>query len=218
MTPPPILFQDERILIINKPAGLPAHPGRAGGLSVESFFPLWRRGQAGPWLAHRLDQDTAGCLAIALKKQTLLAAQACFAAGSVEKVYWALVGGVPAAAAGVVDLPLAKTTSGRRWRMEADAAAPPAVTEWRLRGRGAAIAWLELRPRTGRTHQIRAHCAALGYPILGDPVYGGGPGQGLSLLAWRLCLPLAPPAAATAPPPSHMLAGLQQCGWRDDPI
>ncbi len=204
-------------MIINKPAGLPVHAGRAGGPSVESFFPLWRRGRAGPWLAHRLDQDTAGCLAIALKKQALLVAQACFAAGSVEKTYWALVNGVPAMAAGVVDLPLTKVTVGRSWKMAA-ATAPPAVTAWRLLGHTAAMAWLELRPRTGRTHQLRAHCAALGHPILGDTVYGGGPGQGLNLLAWRVCLPLGPPAAATAPPPPHMRIGLQQCGWRDDPI
>jgi tRNA pseudouridine32 synthase/23S rRNA pseudouridine746 synthase len=215
--PPPILFDSAHYLIINKPAGLPAHPGRAGGPSVEDFFSAWRtkheRGKTGPWLAHRLDQDTAGCLLIARKKTALLAAQALFAHGAVEKTYWALVRGVPAAESGLIDQPLAKHTTGRAWKMAPDANAPPACTEWRVRGRGPHVTWLELRPRTGRTHQIRAHCAHLGHPILGDAIYGGGSETPLCLLARAIALPLTPPIAATAPPPPHMLELLKDCGF-----
>jgi len=207
-----ILFADQRYLVIDKPAGLPAHAGRSGGPSVEDFFGTWRRGKAGPWLAHRLDQDTAGCLLIALKKSALLTAQAMFAKGEVQKTYWALVRGVPAAHSGVIDMPLAKVTQARQWRMQPDPAAPPAVTEWRLRGHSFGHAWLELRPKTGRTHQLRAHCAALGHPILGDARYGGGPGA-LALLARSIHLPLDPPVAATAAPPAHMLALLTDCTY-----
>ena len=208
---PALLFQDSRFLVIDKPAGLPVHAGRAGGPSVEDFFPYWRV-KDGPWLAHRLDKDTAGCLVIALKKSALVAAQACFANGLAEKTYWAVVRGIPDAPGGRIDLPLAKLTQGRIWTMAPDPMAPPASTEWRLRGQGGGLAWLEFTPRTGRTHQIRAHAAALGYPILGDTVYGGGPGP-LHLLARAIALPLDPPLRAQAPAPAHMRAAMRQCGY-----
>ncbi len=208
---PAILFRDKRFLVIDKPAGLPVHPGRAGGPSVEDFFPAWRLGGQGPWLAHRLDQDTAGCLVIALRKSALIAAQALFAGAKVEKTYWAVVRGVPAAASGIVDLPLCKVTSGREWKMRADKTAPPAITEWKLIGQGAGTAWLEFSPKTGRTHQIRAHAASIGHPILGDAVYGGGAGR-LHLLARRILLPLDPPVLAEAPVPPHMRENLLSCG------
>ncbi len=206
-----MLFQDARCLVVDKPAGLQVHPGRAGGPSVEDFFPLWRRGKNGPWAVHRLDQDTAGCLVIALKKTALLAAQNCFATGQAQKTYWAVVRGVPAAEAGVIDLPLAKLTVNRAWKMAPDKTAPPAVTAWRLRGRGDGIAWLEFSPKTGRTHQIRAHAAALGHPILGDAVYGGGAGR-LQLLARAILLPLEPGISAIAPVPPHMQERMKECG------
>jgi tRNA pseudouridine32 synthase/23S rRNA pseudouridine746 synthase len=209
---PRAIFEDKRFLVIDKPAGLPVHPGRAGGPSVEDFFPDWRRGKNGPWLAHRLDQDTAGCLVIALKKTALLAAQECFAGGQARKTYWAVVRGAPALTSGVIDLALGKVSEGRAWKMAPDKAAPPAVTEWALMGRGDNVSWLEFRPRTGRTHQIRAHAAALGHPIVGDAVYGGGSGA-LHLLARRILLPLAPDLTAEAPVPAHMAALMKECGY-----
>ncbi len=208
---PAILFRDKRFLVINKPAGLPVHPGRAGGPSVEDFFSEWRLG-VGPWLAHRLDQDTAGCLVIALKKSALIAAQALFAGGGVEKTYWAVVRGVPGADSGIIDLPLGKITLGRTWKMQAQRDAPAAVTAWNLMGRGAGFAWLAFTPKTGRTHQIRAHAASMGHPILGDAIYGGGAGM-LHLLARRVFLPLDPPVLAEAPVPAHMSEKLRSCGY-----
>ena len=96
--------------------------------------------------------------------------------------------------------------------MVPDPAAPPAVTDWRIRGQTGGQSWLELQPRTGRTHQIRAHCAALGCPILGDPVYGASTPGPLLLLARAIRLPLDPPLCATAPAPLHMASLLRQCG------
>ena len=212
----PILFQDTRFVVLDKPAGLPVHAGRAGGASVEDCFPALSRRKDGPWLAHRLDTDTAGCLVVALRKTALLEAQALFAGGGAEKVYWAVVSGGPAGEAGTLDAPLRKRTVGRSWRMVVDAAGDAAVSDWRVRGRAADMAWLEVRPRTGRTHQVRAHCAALGCPVLGDAVYGGGDGA-LHLLARSIRLPLDPLVAAIAPVPSHMAKNFLVCGFRGDP-
>lgn len=226
--PFPILFQDSRFLVIDKPAGLPVHPGPAGGPSVESAFPLLSRRADGPWLAHRLDRDTSGCLLIALRKQALLAAQAAFAAGTVEKTYWAVVHGRPAAESGTVRLRMARRTSPAGWRMVED---PPgqapfgqdprgqdprsqeSETEWRVLASDGRQSWLALRLLTGRTHQARLHCASLGCPILGDPVYGRADGHVLHLMSRRLALKLTPPVAATAPPPPHIAATLARHGW-----
>lgn len=215
MTAPEFLFQDKRVIVINKPAGLPVHASRAGGPNVENFFPLWSKASSGPWLAHRLDRDTAGCLVIALKKSALVAAQALFANGGVTKTYWAIVAGVPGQSEGEIDLPLEKTTIGNHWKMTASATGLPASTSWRLLGSIGAKSWLELHPHTGRTHQIRAHCAAIGHPIIGDPVYGDGKGA-LCLLARAILLPLDPPVRAIAPVPPHMVQTLKACGWNHD--
>jgi tRNA pseudouridine32 synthase/23S rRNA pseudouridine746 synthase len=199
------LFRDNRFVVLNKPAGLPVHAGPSGGASVEDVFPALSRRRDGPWLAHRLDADTSGCLVVALRHAALLAAQAEFAAGRAEKIYWAVVRGGPAVDRGVVDLALAKRSTRAGWRMVADAGGQRAVTEWVVLGRNASQSWLELRPRTGRTHQIRVHCASLGCPIEGDGVYGEAAGP-LALLARSIRLDLLPEVSATAPPPAHMQA------------
>jgi len=213
MPVPPILFQDARFVVLDKPAGLPVHAGPRGGPSIEDCFPLLSRRRDGPWLAHRLDADTAGCLVVALRRAALHQAQAAFTAGLVQKTYWAVVQGRPAGTEGLVDAALQKRTDPAGWRMVPSPAGQPARTGWRLRGTGDGIAWLELEPQTGRTHQVRVHCATLGCPILGDPVYGDGVGR-LHLLARAVSLPLDPPVQAVAPPPAHMLAALRACGWQ----
>lgn len=210
---PTELFRDDRFVVLDKPPGLPVHPGPRGGPSVEDCFPRLSRRRTGPWLAHRLDADTSGCLLIALRRTALHEAQACFAAGTVEKVYWAIVRGTPATDAGTLDAPLLKRTTPRGWRMDVNPAGQGAQTDWQVRGHGQGLSWLELRPRTGRTHQVRAHCAALGCPVAGDPVYGGGEGR-LHLLARALRVPLVPAVEAVAAPPGHMLDGLRTCGWQ----
>jgi tRNA pseudouridine32 synthase / 23S rRNA pseudouridine746 synthase len=210
---PVLLFQDQRFIVLDKPAGLPVHAGPSGAPSVEDFFGALSRRRDGPWLAHRLDANTAGCLVIVLRKAPLLAAQALFASGAVRKTYWAVVQGEVVGDTGIVNAKLRRVTDLHGWRMIVDpAAGQPAVTEWKVLGRGDGLTWLALQPRTGRTHQIRVHCATLGTPILGDERYGTGDG-GLHLLARAIHLPLDPPVDATAKPPPHMLAALSRCGF-----
>lgn len=217
---PVLLFRDERFVVLDKPPGLPVHPGPRGGPNVEDWFPLLSRRRDGPWLVHRLDADTSGCLVIALKRAALIAAQAEFAAGRARKTYWAIVRGkLPPEASGTIESRLLRRSTPGGWRMVADAAGQEAVTGWRRLGRSGELGWLELSPRTGRTHQVRVHCAALGCPILGDPLYGENHGQErLHLLARSIALNLDPPVAAVAPPPSHMLAALIACGWKPEAI
>lgn len=204
MGAPPILWADQRFAVLSKPAGLAVHAGPRGGASVEDWFPALSRRRAGPWLAHRLDADTAGCLVVALTKTALLAAQAEFAAGRAEKTYWAVVRGGPAGEAGCVDAPLAKRSGVGGWRMVVAADGQRAVTAWRVLRRGDGHSVIEFRPRTGRTHQIRVHAAELGCPLVGDAVYGAADARGLQLLARGIRLALQPELQVWAPVPAHM--------------
>lgn len=218
--PPPaiaarILLLRDDLLVLDKPAGLAVHRGPRGGASVEDWLEPLRMGKRHlPQPAHRLDADTAGCLVLGRTKPALAALGRIFAAGQADKTYWAVLRAGPAADDGVIDAPLRKVSSAARgWRMEVHPDGQRALTRWRVLGRGAGLAWVELRPQTGRTHQLRIHCAAQGWPILGDPVYGQAAPGGLHLLARAIALPTDPPAAATAPVPPHMADALRACGW-----
>ncbi|MBP0446117.1 RNA pseudouridine synthase [Roseomonas sp. SSH11] len=210
-------------MVLDKPAGLPLDPGRRGGnASLVDWLPLLQLGKRHlPQPAHRLDTDTAGCLVLGRTKPALAALGALFAGRLAEKVYWAVVAGRPPQEEGILDLPLRKvSTREGGWRMEPHPEGQPARTAWRLLGSSGGRAWLELRPATGRTHQLRVHCASLGCPILGDPFYGTSAPGGMHLLARSILLPLGPEMGGVlkseAPVPPEMLPAFRQCGSATD--
>jgi tRNA pseudouridine32 synthase / 23S rRNA pseudouridine746 synthase len=207
-----ILHEDRETIILDKPAGLAVHAGPRGGASLEDWLPALQQGRRHPpQPAHRLDMDTAGCLALGRTKPAIAALNKAFAEGLAQKTYWAVLIAPPPTDTGLCEAPLLKTsTRADGWRMVVNATGQSARTEWRVLGRDGARTAIELTPRTGRTHQLRAHMAHLGCPILGDARYGGGAGA-IHLLARRLVLP---GVAAQAPLPDHMRNAWAACGVR----
>jgi RluA family pseudouridine synthase len=174
-----LLYQDNDVLVLNKPAGLACHVGPKTRESLEAMLPGLAQaiGQKRPlFLAHRLDQDTSGCLLIACGERARKRLQQAFEQRLVEKLYWAWVGGVPKNPEGTIEAPLAKVSSAAKgWRMLVNhKAGQQAITAWRVLESDDAHqrSLLAISPLTGRTHQVRAHCAYLGHPIIGDRVYG----------------------------------------------
>jgi tRNA pseudouridine32 synthase / 23S rRNA pseudouridine746 synthase len=225
-----LLYRDGLMLVLDKPAGIAVHKGPKGGTSLEDDFDALRFGlPRKPALAHRLDRETAGCLVLGRHHKALEKLGLLFKQGKIGKTYWAIVEGGPREPAGLIDLPLGRLDATRGWWMKVDAAGLPSQTRWAVAGRGEidgrAVAWLELEPLTGRTHQLRVHCAAMGWPIIGDSVYGSAPrdngaAPGLQLLARRVSVPLAkakPPIVVEAPAPAHMLGALRSCSFAGDP-
>jgi len=200
-----ILYIDAEAIVLDKPAGLPVTAVRDGAVSLENHLDGLRFGfQRRPTAVHRLDRDTSGCLLLARNPKAHKRFSAAFEAGEVEKLYWAVVAGVPDVEEGLIDLPLAKvSTREAGWRIVGDAKGRSARTRWRLIEARGGISLIAFAPETGRTHQVRVHAAeGLGLPILGDPVYGDGKGPML-LHARGLNVPRhgKPAISAVAPPP-----------------
>ena len=214
-----VLYRDGSILVIDKPAGLAVHPGPSTPESLERYLAALRFGiREVPRLVHRLDRDTSGCLVLARHARGASKLGRLFSSATVKKTYWAIVEGKPAAPEGVIDRPLKKITRREGWRMVPDAAGQRAVTRYRVLGSSDNLAWLELSPETGRTHQLRVHCAAEGFPVVGDPIYGrtATPRIPLHLHARSITIPLGGERGAitvTAEPPEHMIAKLTVCGY-----
>jgi tRNA pseudouridine32 synthase/23S rRNA pseudouridine746 synthase len=223
-----VLYRDGLMLVVDKPAGLAVHRGPKGGASLEDFFDALRFGlPRAPALAHRLDRDTSGCLVLGRHRKALAELGRLFKAAKVAKSYWAVVEGGPAEDQGRIDLPLGRLDESRGWWMKHDPAGQSAATTWKILGRGSCaagklIAWLALEPHTGRTHQLRVHCAEMGWPIVGDNVYGSAPRYGgppLHLHAREVVVPLYKNRDAikvVAPVPEPLRPALAACGWVAD--
>jgi tRNA pseudouridine32 synthase/23S rRNA pseudouridine746 synthase len=222
-----LLYRDGLMLVIDKPAGMAVHKGSPNSKdhareSLEDHFDTLRFGlPRAPALAHRLDRDTSGCLVLGRHRKALAALGKLFRNGVVGKTYWAVVEGSPDAESGRIDLPLGRLDDKIGWWMKHDPNGQPAVTEWKVMGRApsSGLTWLELNLLTGRTHQIRVHCAEMGWPVLGDSIYGKAPRTGgppLHLHAREISVPLyknRDPIKVTAPVPEHMRARFMECGW-----
>jgi 23S rRNA pseudouridine1911/1915/1917 synthase len=184
-----ILYEDEVMIAVDKPAGLIVHPTfhrQTGTLANRLLGYYLRTGQASRvHVLTRLDRDTVGVVLFAKNAWAHWLLMEELDAGRVEKVYEALTVGGPEADEGLIDLPIAKRPNPSLLRC-VDPSGKPAQTRFRVLERGP-VCRLELRPLTGRTHQLRVHCAHEGFPILGDPQYGGGEG-GQQLVARRLRL------------------------------
>ena len=238
-----VLWRDEHLLVLCKPPGLATQGGPGITRHVDGMLAALRFGsEHRPRLVHRLDRDTSGVLVVARTPGTAAKLAAAFRSRDMEKIYWAVVAGRPVPVEGRIDAPLTRTEEPSAARVAVagadDRDAARAVTEYRtLDHAGRRLAWLELRPLTGRTHQLRVHCAAIGAPILGDAAYGKvrgpadpdrwgdntalveGLGQQLHLHARRLVLPH--PAGGTleveADLPQHMRATFSTLGFTAPP-
>jgi 23S rRNA pseudouridine955/2504/2580 synthase len=228
-----VLYRDEHILALNKPYGLPVQGGPGITRHLDGTLDALRFGaDERPRLVHRLDRDTTGVLLLARTPGTAAKLAALFRGRDIEKTYWAVVAGRPVPPEGRIDLPL-KRIGGLRGERTApadrdDPDAVRAITEYRTLDHAARkLAWLELRPLTGRTHQLRVHCVALRAPILGDLKYEQpdqnrafaavieGLSRNLHLHARRLVLPHPAGGSLTveAGLPPHMIETFRTLGF-----
>ena len=232
-----VLYKDADVLVINKPAGLAVQGGSGMTRHVDQMLEAMRdaKGQK-PRLVHRLDRETAGCLLIAKTRFAASALTGAFRHRSARKIYWALVAGVPKPKQGRISTYLAKEENEEesimRIAAHGDEGASHAVTYYAVVETSAQkLAWVSLKPVTGRTHQLRAHMAHIDHAIIGDPKYfnkenwqlPGGLQKRLHLLARRIVIPHPRGGVidVTAPLPPHMLQSWNLLGLeadRFDPI
>jgi 23S rRNA pseudouridine955/2504/2580 synthase len=232
-----ILYEDADVLVLDKPMGLAVQGGSGTVRHVDGMLAVLQvPGGQRPRLVHRLDKDTAGCLLVAKTRFAAAALAKTFRSRSARKIYWALVAGVPKPRQGRISTFLAKEElegdSRMRIARHGEEGASHAVTYYAVVETAARqLAWLSLKPVTGRTHQLRAHAAHIGHPIVGDPKYfakenwdlPGGMQNRLHLLARRIVVPHPRGGTidVTAPLPPHMAQSWNLLGFdqkRYDPI
>ncbi len=226
-----LLFEDKKVLVFNKPAGLAVQGGSGVNRSIDSMLEAWRykSGQK-PRLCHRLDRDTSGVLVVARTRGAAAALTGSFRHRDTQKTYWALLYGVPRQREGRISTYLVKeqTPEGDRMRVaqHGERGADHAVSMYSVIDSGPRkVSWVELQPETGRTHQLRVHTQHLGHPIIGDPKYfdvenwdvPGGVQKKLHLHARRIRIPHPDPGQPTlditAPLPPHMVQSWNLFGF-----
>ncbi|MBK8458070.1 MAG: RluA family pseudouridine synthase [Phyllobacteriaceae bacterium] len=227
-----LLHEDPKVLVFDKPSGLAVQGGSGVVRSVDSMLEAWRnkKGEK-PRLVHRLDRDTSGVLAVARTRLAAMKLAEAFRHRTTEKIYWALVKGAPGKREGRISSWLVKeaTPEGDRVRVakHGEDGAEHAITEWRVvEQAGQQLTWIEFRPETGRTHQLRVHAVQMGCPIIGDPKYfeadhnwslPGGMQNRLHLHARRLVIPHPDGGVidVSAPLPPHMRQSWNMLGFEE---
>ena len=229
-----VIHRDAEVIVLNKPPGLAVQGGSGTTRHIDGMLDALRFGyEERPRLVHRLDKDTSGLLLIARTGQAARRLGEAFRDRETEKLYWAVVVGAPPRPEGAIDLPIAKRPGARgdRELMQVDHEnGQKALTHFRVLDRASKRAsLLALWPRTGRTHQLRVHCAAIGCPILGDGKYGGeeallsavADARRLHLHARRLVLPHPSgrgELAIDAQPPPHFRRTVEAFGFSIDGV
>lgn len=213
-----LIYRDAMMLVLDKPAGIPVHPGPGGGPNLEDGFESLRFGLPKiPHLAHRLDRDTSGCLVLGRHRQALARLGKIFESGRAQKTYLAVIPAVITEKSGVINKPLTKVHKWKGWKMrvaeEDDADILQTVTEYKVLAEADGMSLIAFYPKTGRTHQLRVHSLAhFGAAILGDTLYGTEEDKKqkrLFLHAARIVLPLYPkkdPIQIDAPIPAEFQA------------
>ena len=219
-----VIYEDPDAFVLNKPPGLATQGGTKTTQHLDRLLGGLSSDETRPKLVHRLDKDTSGALLVARSARAAGHFAKAFSGRTARKVYWALVVGVPDAGEGLIDAPLSKQpgTGGEKMHVDTEQGLA-AKTRWRVVDRaGNRAAWVELQPLTGRTHQLRAHMAAIGHPIVGDAKYGGveafltgGISRKLHLHARRLRIdaPEGGKIDATAELPTHFHESLATLGF-----
>jgi len=223
-----ILYEDEDLLVLNKPAGVAVQGGSGVSKHIDGALDALKQGaKERPRLVHRLDKDTAGVLLLARSAKSAADLAERFRHREIEKLYWAVVVGQPGVSDGSLEGAVTKASVKSSERMElAPEQGKTAITDFKvISSAGGRVSWLELRPRTGRTHQLRVHCMAMGTPIVGDGKYGGRtaflsdlPGaKSLHLFAKALHVPrqTKKDIIVSAPLPQHMKTTFDYLGFEE---
>ena len=221
-----VIYQDPQAFVLNKPPGLATQGGTKTHQHLDRLLDGLADEAGRPKLVHRLDKDTSGALLVARTPRAAGHFAKAFSGRTARKIYWALVVGVPDADEGTIDAPLAKQpgTGGEKMHIDEEHGLP-ARTRWRVIDRASnRAAWVELQPLTGRTHQLRAHMAAISHPIVGDAKYGGaeafltgGISRKLHLHARRIRIdaPGGGKIDVTAELPPHLAETLATLGFEE---
>jgi 23S rRNA pseudouridine955/2504/2580 synthase len=215
-----IIWEDEHLCVLNKPYGIAAQGGTKTERHLDGLLQVYGRGK--PYkLVHRLDRDTTGVFVVAKSQKMATHLADCFKRNLIQKVYWAIVEGVPNPSTATITAPIAKGSENQKEKMVVDKKeGKSAQTDYRILKsmKNKTLTWLELSPKTGRTHQLRVHCTFMGHPILGDGKYESSyPKLNLHLHARSISLfdLDGSPLTFVAPPPHHIVMTLkdQKIDW-----